>query len=71
MIPALNEEAFIGNLLESLTRQSYRNFEVVVVDSQSDDRTCEVAETYGERRGYDPEASLPSRRAAAARWQEP
>lgn len=49
VIPAFNEEAFIGNLLESLTRQSYRNFEVVVVDSQSDDRTCEVVETYRDR----------------------
>ena len=46
VIPALNEEAFIGHLLESLTRQSYQDFEVIIVDSQSDDRTCEVAEEY-------------------------
>jgi glycosyltransferase involved in cell wall biosynthesis len=49
VIPALNEEAFIGHLLESLCCQSYRDFEVIVVDSQSDDRTCEVAERYRSR----------------------
>jgi glycosyltransferase involved in cell wall biosynthesis len=49
VIPALNEEAFIGRLLESLAGQNYRNFAVVVVDSQSDDGTRGVAEQYRDR----------------------
>jgi len=49
VIPTLNEETHIGLLLETLAHQTYRNFEVVVVDSNSIDRTCEVVEKYRDR----------------------
>ena len=42
IIPTLNEERFVGLLLEDLARQTLRNFEVIVVDGASEDRTCEV-----------------------------
>lgn len=39
VIPALNEEKYLPLLLKDLSHQSYRNFEVIVIDGQSDDNT--------------------------------
>lgn len=47
VIITLNEEKRIGRLLEDLSNQTYRDFEVVVVDSNSEDKTCEVARGFG------------------------
>ncbi|MDP4038841.1 MAG: glycosyltransferase [bacterium] len=46
IIPALNEQHYIGKLLECLTDQDFRNFEVIVSDSNSDDNTIAVAERF-------------------------
>lgn len=46
VIITLNEEQRIGRLLQELSNQTYRNFEVIVVDSNSDDETCSVAQSY-------------------------
>lgn len=43
MIPARNEEAGIGDLLDDLSRQEYGNFEVIVIDDHSDDSTYGIA----------------------------
>lgn len=47
IIPAKNEEKNIGKLLESLKKQVYPNFEIIVVDDQSTDNTSKIAERYG------------------------
>jgi len=39
IIPCLNEEHFLPHLLIDLQKQSFRDFEVIVVDGHSDDRT--------------------------------
>jgi len=39
VIPCLNEEKFIPHLLTSLTEQTIKNFEIVVVDGSSTDNT--------------------------------
>ena len=39
IIPTLNEEKFVGKLLLDLTKQKYKNFEVIVVDAYSEDKT--------------------------------
>jgi len=39
IIPCLNEEHFVPFLLEDLQKQSYQDFEVIVVDGNSDDQT--------------------------------
>tara|TARA_Y100001960_G_scaffold295687_1_gene340557 strand:+ start:132 stop:860 length:729 start_codon:yes stop_codon:yes gene_type:complete len=52
VIITLNEEKRIGRLLENLASQMYQDFEVIVVDSNSDDATCDVAMAY--------ESALPS-----------
>jgi glycosyltransferase involved in cell wall biosynthesis len=46
IIPAYNEERNIGKLLDTIAHQSYRNFEVIVSDSASEDGTCRVVEEY-------------------------
>jgi glycosyltransferase involved in cell wall biosynthesis len=43
VIPCFNEAAFVGGLLDDLSRQSHLPGQVVVVDSQSSDATTEVA----------------------------
>jgi len=44
IIPTLNEEKFLPKLLTDLKNQNEKNFEVIIVDGASDDRTKEVAE---------------------------
>ena len=46
VIPALNEEIFLPHLLTSLTKQTKQDFEVVVVDGSSRDRTVEAAQAF-------------------------
>jgi len=46
IIPTLNEEKFIGNLLRSLKNQTSKNFEVIIVDGGSSDRTLRIAQEY-------------------------
>jgi glycosyltransferase involved in cell wall biosynthesis len=46
IVPARNEEANLGNCLESLTTQTDVAFEIVVVDDGSTDRTREIAQSF-------------------------
>lgn len=47
VIPALNEEEYLPKLLKSLKTQTFQDFEVIVADAGSKDKTIEVAESYG------------------------
>ena len=49
IVPARNEEANIGNCLESLVRQDYPDFEIIVVDDNSEDATARVAQSIAQR----------------------
>lgn len=46
IIPTLNEEKFLPLLLESLSHQTLRDFEVIIVDGKSKDKTVNQAEAY-------------------------
>ena len=49
IVPTLNEEKYLGKLLDCLTSQSYQDFEVIVVDGNSDDKTKEVVSKSSKR----------------------
>lgn len=49
LIPARNEETNIGNALETALQETYPNFEVLVLDDHSDDKTSEIVQNYTKR----------------------
>lgn len=46
IIPTLNEEKYLPRLLKCLVRQTITNFEVIICDGQSEDKTVEVANEF-------------------------
>ncbi|HBC44818.1 MAG: Glycosyltransferase [Candidatus Collierbacteria bacterium GW2011_GWB1_45_35] len=46
IIPALNEEKFLPLLLGDLTKQTFQDFEVIVIDGKSEDKTIEKAKLF-------------------------
>src|SRR5260370_20472625 len=46
IVPARNEEASLGDCLQSLTMQTGVSYEIIVVDDGSTDRTREIAESF-------------------------
>lgn len=46
VIPTLNEEKYIIKLLQSLVDQTFRDFEVIICDGHSKDKTLEVISKY-------------------------
>lgn len=46
VIPTLNEEKYLPKLLTDLAVQSYKDFEVIVCDGKSEDRTRQKAEEF-------------------------
>lgn len=46
VIPTLNEESHLPNLLGDLRAQTFRNFNVIVVDGKSEDKTKEIIKKY-------------------------
>jgi cellulose synthase/poly-beta-1,6-N-acetylglucosamine synthase-like glycosyltransferase len=50
VIPAFNEEKYLGTCLRSLQCQDFDgNYEVIVADNSSDDRTVRIGERYADR----------------------
>lgn len=47
VVPTRNEEKRLPNLLKSLNNQSFKNFEIIVVDNNSIDKTVSIARMYG------------------------
>ena|SRR3989339_750403 len=46
LIPTLNEEKYIGVLLQALVNQEFKDFEVIVIDAVSEDKTKQVVDTF-------------------------
>jgi molybdopterin-guanine dinucleotide biosynthesis protein A len=59
IIPARNEEACLAACLRSLSEQAGVNFEIIVVDDGSTDRTREIAESFPQVRVVHPNALPP------------
>lgn len=49
ILPARNEEEFLGKCLDSLENQDYENYEIIVVDDSSEDRTGDIISEYAKR----------------------
>ncbi len=47
IIPTLNEEKYLPKLLESIKKQNYNNYEIIVSDANSKDKTREIAKKFG------------------------
>lgn len=47
IVPAWNEEKYLKTLLPRLTNQDYLNYEIIVIDNNSNDNTSQVAKSYG------------------------
>jgi glycosyltransferase involved in cell wall biosynthesis len=63
VINACNQEEWISKCIESCVTQNYENYEVIMVDAKSDDRTFEIAKEFEEKysnfRVYQNEVRLP------------
>lgn len=47
IIPTLNEEKYLPRLLQSIKKQNFFNYEIIVSDAGSSDKTEVVAKSYG------------------------
>ena len=46
IIPTFNEEKYLPKLLESIKKQTYKDYEIIVADATSKDRTRQMAKKY-------------------------
>jgi len=46
IIPTLNEEKYLSLLLESIKKQDFKDYEIIVADAGSEDKTLEIAKQY-------------------------
>ncbi|NCN06364.1 MAG: glycosyltransferase family 2 protein [Candidatus Pacebacteria bacterium] len=49
VIPCLNEDKYLPSLLKDLSKQTNQDFEVIVVDGNSDDKTVEKARAFASK----------------------
>lgn len=53
VVPVLNEEKFIAKFLQSMNNQTQKNFEVIIVDNGSTDKTLEIIESEKKKINYE------------------
>lgn len=46
IIPTLNEEKYLPALLKSISRQSFKDYEIIIADADSKDKTLDIAKKY-------------------------
>ncbi|HFC36297.1 MAG TPA: glycosyltransferase family 2 protein [Candidatus Moranbacteria bacterium] len=49
IIRTKNEQKWLGRVLDKLQKQTYGNFEIVIIDSESTDNTLEIAKRYTDK----------------------
>jgi glycosyltransferase involved in cell wall biosynthesis len=49
LMPAYNAEKYIGEAIESILNQTFRDFEFIIVDDYSTDRTWEIIQKYAKK----------------------
>jgi len=64
-IPTFNSEKTLKKTLDSIVKQNYKNYEIVIVDHYSTDKTLEIAKKYTKNIFMDKKRLLGSRRIGA------
>lgn len=63
IVDTCNHEKWIKNCLDSCIKQNYKDFEIIIVDAKSDDKTYDICENYKNKyqnvRLYQNESRLP------------
>jgi glycosyltransferase involved in cell wall biosynthesis len=67
IIPALDEEDYVGRCIKSIKNQTTEVFEIIVVDNGSKDKTSEIAKDLGARAVKEEERGISPARNAGAR----
>jgi glycosyltransferase involved in cell wall biosynthesis len=49
IVPAFNEEKYLSACLDAIRKQTFHNYELIVVNNNSTDHTAEIAEKFGAR----------------------
>lgn len=49
IMPVYNAEAFLGEAIESILKQTYQHFELIIVDDASTDRSADIIKSYKKR----------------------
>ncbi len=70
IVPAYNEANYIHEMLTSLKRQVFTDFEVIVKDGQSSDRTVEIAKKYVDKIVSSRDISVSDARNYGAKYAE-
>jgi glycosyltransferase involved in cell wall biosynthesis len=47
IIPTFNEEEYLPNLLKSINAQNFTDYEVIIADAHSTDKTIDIAKAFG------------------------
>ncbi len=67
VLPTYNEEHYVGSLLSSIKQQTYKNYEIVAVDSFSSDKTKKILKAYGSKVVSVPKTNISAARNAGIR----
>lgn len=50
ILPTYNREHMVGKAIESVLKQSYTDFELIIIDDSSTDKTEQVIASYNDKR---------------------
>ena len=67
LIPARDEEDNIGQCIESFLNQTYKNYEILILDDNSSDRTYEIVNSYAKQ--YPEKVKLYSGKSLPSGWR--
>jgi len=68
VVPAYNEEKYIGETLQALRNQTFTDFEVIVKDGESIDKTVKIAKQLADKVVSAPDESAADARNQGARY---
>jgi glycosyltransferase involved in cell wall biosynthesis len=68
IIPTYNEEKNLENTLKAIRNQDYRNYEIIVSDSKSKDKTRKIARKYGAKVVVDEKRGMGAGRNLGAKF---